>query len=152
MGGTIVCGVGETAEGRAAAEAAGALRARLGSRLVLVSVLDGPEAAGDSVTGRQRQSGSERKLQKIAAQIGDSTETRVAHGNPADALAQVAAEEGADVIVVGSRPVGFGSSKLRSGVARELEAVTPVPVLVAPPSTRKRSEQRLAIATEAYGR
>jgi hypothetical protein len=36
MGGTIVCGVSETAEGRAAAHLAAALGGRLGLRLVLV--------------------------------------------------------------------------------------------------------------------
>lgn len=153
MGGTIVCGVGETAEGRAAAELASALGARLGLRLVLVSVLDGvPAEARESLTGRQQQSGAERTLQELSREMGDAPETRVVHGQRAEALAQVAAEEGADVIVVGSRPAGLGSRKLRSTLARELEAVTPVPVLVAPPSTRKRSEQRLAMAAAANGR
>lgn len=153
MGGTIVCGVSGTAEGRAAADVASALGARLGMRLVLVSVLDGlSPAARDSVTGRQRRTGVERMLREIAREIGDGTEARIVHGPRAEALAQIAAEEGADVIVVGARPAGLGSRKLRSTLARELEAVTPVPVLVAPPSTRKRSERRLAVAAEAGGR
>lgn len=153
MGGTIVCGVSETADGRAAAELASALGARLGLRLVLVSVLDGvPRGTEESLTARQRQSGAERTLQEIAREAGDAAETRVVHGQRAETLAQVAAEEGADLIVVGSRSSGLGSRKLRSTLARELEAVTPVPVLVAPPSTRKRSEQRLAMAAEANGR
>jgi nucleotide-binding universal stress UspA family protein len=153
MGGTIVCGVSETPAGRAAVELAGALGARLGLRLVLVSVVDGvPAGARDSLTARQRQSGAERALAELARRSGDGTETRVVHGGRAEALAQVAAEEGADVIVVGSRPAGFGNRSLRSNLARQLEAVTPVPVLVAPPSTRKRSERRLAVAAEAGGR
>jgi nucleotide-binding universal stress UspA family protein len=153
MGGTIVCGVSETAEGLAAADSAGALGARLGLRLVLVSVVDGvPAAARESLTGRQQQSGAERTLREVAREIGDDAETRVVHGQRAEALAQVAAEEGADVIVVGSRSAGLGSRKLRSTLARELEALTPVPVLVAPPSTRKRSEQRLAMAADGIGR
>jgi nucleotide-binding universal stress UspA family protein len=77
---------------------------------------------------------------------------RIVHGQRAEALAQVATDEGADVIVVGSRPAGLGGRKLRSALARELEAVTPVPVLVAPPSTRRRSERRLAVVAEAAGR
>ncbi len=152
-GGTIVCGVSETPAGRAAADLASALGARLGLRLVLVSVLDGVPAGGrDSLTARQRQSGAERMLAELARSSGDGTETRVVHGQRAEALAQVAAEEGADVIVVGSRPAGFGNRKLRSTLARQLEAATPVPVLVAPPSTRKRSQRRLAVAVEANGR
>ena len=153
MGGTIVCGVSETPGGRAAADLASALGARLGLRLVLVSVVDGvPAGARDSLTARQRQSGAERTLHEIAQSAGDGTETRVVHGQPAEALAHVAAEEGADVIVVGSRPAGLGHRKLRATLARQLEAMTPVPVLVAPPSTRKRSERRLVVAVEANGR
>jgi nucleotide-binding universal stress UspA family protein len=149
IGGTIVCGVSETAEGRAAANLASALGARLGLRVVVVSVVEGlSEAARESVTGRQRQGGAERTVREIARETGDGAETRVVHGRRAEALAQVAAEEGADMIVVGSRPAGFGSGKLRSTLARELEAVTPVPVLVAPPTTRKRSERRLFAADE----
>ena len=41
MGGTIVCAVSESSEARSAVELATALRARLGLRLVLVSVVDG---------------------------------------------------------------------------------------------------------------
>jgi nucleotide-binding universal stress UspA family protein len=73
-------------------------------------------------------------------------------GDRAEALAQVAAEEGADLIVIGSRSVGLGSRKLRCTLARELEAATPVPVLVAPPATRKRSDRRLSVAGEASAR
>jgi nucleotide-binding universal stress UspA family protein len=149
MGGTIVCGVSETAEGRAAAELAGALGVRLGLRVVLVSVLDGmPVSARESLTGRLRQIGAERSLKEVAQASAEGAETRVVHGQRAEALARVAAEEGADVIVVGSRAAGLGSRKLRSTLARELEAVTGVPVLVAPPVTRRRSERRLAVAVE----
>ena len=152
-GGTIVCGVSESAEGRGAAELSSALGARLGLRLVLVSVVDGMTAgAQESVTGRQRQSGAERTLHAIARELGDGIDTRIVLGERAEALAQVAAEEGADVLVVGSRPSGFGSGRLRSTLARQLEAVTSVPVLVAPPSTRKRSERRLAYAAGVDGR
>ena len=95
------------------------------------------------MTARQRQTGAARTLEELARISGDETETRVVLGHRVEALAQVAAEEAADVIVVGSRSAGLGNRMLRSPLARDLEAATPVPVLVAPPSTRKRSEQRL---------
>ena len=79
----------------------------------------------------------------FAARLG----LRVVLGDPADALAHVAAEEGADLIVLGSRFAGFGGRNLRCALARELEAATPVPVVVAPPSTRKRSDRRLSAPT-----
>jgi nucleotide-binding universal stress UspA family protein len=148
MGGTIVCGVTETPDARTAAELARALGARLDLRLVLVHVIDGVgSGAEDSLTARQRQMGAEEIVNAIAREIGDGTEKRVVLGDRAEALAQVAAEEGADLIVLGSRSAGLGSRKLRCTLARELEAATPVPVVVAPPTTRTRSDYRLAVAT-----
>ena len=148
--GTVVCGVTESPDGRGAAELAGALGMRLGLRLVLVHVLDGvPPGTHESLTARQRQAGAERTLEQIASGIGDGVEKRIMLGSRAEALAQVAAEEGADLVVLGSRPAGFGNRRLRSTLARELEAATPIPVVVAPPATRRRSEQRLAVATGA---
>lgn len=150
LGGTIVCGVTEALDGRSAAELAHALSARLGLRLVLVYVVDGiPPGTQESLTARQRQAGAERTLDAIARDIGNGTEKRLVLGRRAEALAQVAAEEGADLIVLGSRWAGFGSRKLRCTLARELEAATPVPVLVVPPATRKRSDLRLSVAAEA---
>jgi nucleotide-binding universal stress UspA family protein len=132
MGGTILCDVTDPLAGQSAAAFASALGARLGLRLVLVHV----------------GNGGERTLQTIARELAYDVETRVAAGDHADAVARVAAEEGADLVVVGARPAGLGGRNLRWTLARELEAATPVPVLVAPPSTRKRSDRRLAVAAD----
>jgi nucleotide-binding universal stress UspA family protein len=153
MGGTLVCGVSGTPDGRSAAELARALGARLGLRLVLVHVIDGvPPGAQDSLSARQRQTGAEHLLNQMARDVGEGTEKRLMVGNRADALAQVAAEEGADLIVIGSRRAGLGSGKLRCPLAHDLEAATSIPVVVAPPTTRKRSDHRLAVATGAATR
>ncbi len=147
MGGTIICDVTESIAGRSAAEFAGALAARLDLRLVLVYVLTAaPNGAEDSVTARQERTGAEQTLDEVASQIGHDSELRLVVGDPAEAVARVAAEEGADLVVVGGRPAGLGRRNLRWTLARQLEAATPVPVLVAPPSTRKRSDRRLALA------
>src|SRR5262245_25345050 len=93
MYGTIVCGITETPEARAAAQLAAALAERLGLRLVLVHVSFGH--------------GTERTLGELASRLGDHVEARIVSGrNRADGLASVAADEGADVIVLGSRPRG----------------------------------------------
>lgn len=153
MGGTIVCGVSQEPDSRVAAEVARALGARLGLRLVLVHVIDGvPAGTHESLSARQRHNGAEESLTAIAREIGNGTEKRVVLGDRAEGLAQVAAEEGADLIVLGSRSGGLGSRKLRCTLARELEAVTPVPVVVAPPATRARSQRRLAVAADASTR
>src|SRR3954453_7048000 len=147
MGGTIICDVTEAVAGRSAAEFAGALAARLDLRLVLVYVLTAaPNGADESVTARQERTGAEQTLDEIAREIGREAELRLVVGEYAEAVARGAAEEGADLVVVGGRPAGLGRRTLRWTLARQLEAATPVPVLVAPPSTRKRSDRRLALA------
>ena len=140
----MVCDVTDPVSGRGVAEFAGALGARLGLRLVLVSVV-----AGERPLTHARAA---HALEQLARELGHEAEMRVAAGDHAETLARVAAEEGADLVVVGARPAGLGGRNLRWTLARELEAATPVPVLVAPPSTRKRSDRRLAAAADADSR
>ena len=49
MGGTIVCGVRDSADGHTAAELACALGRRLGLRLVLAHAVDGLPSGGSAV-------------------------------------------------------------------------------------------------------
>jgi nucleotide-binding universal stress UspA family protein len=151
MYGTIVCGVTDTLEARAAAQLAAALATRLGLRLVLVHVAAGAVSPAAGEAGQDERSTAERVVRGIASEIGDAVEARVVLGSRADGLAQVAADEGADVIVLGSRPRGARGRQLRCALAGELEAATAVPVLVAPPSTRRRSGRRLALAEAPAG-
>src|SRR6185437_4121103 len=74
--------------GRSRSRARCAPRASAGARL-----RSGGRARG-SLTARQQRSGAERMLQEVAREIGDGTELRLVHGERAEALAQVAAEEG----------------------------------------------------------
>ena len=76
---------------------------------------------------------------RLAAEHGvaGSAEQRSAVGDPAALLGQIAAEEAADLIVVGSRARGRLRRGLESRLARQLETATPVPVLIAPPRTRR---------------
>ena len=136
MHGTIVCGVVDAPEGRAAAQLGAALAARLGLRLVLVHVAN-----------------AERPPPALKAIAPDQdVELRVVGGNRVDAIAQVAADEGADVILLGSRARGSRGRQLRCTLAGELEAAQAVPVLIAPPATRRRSRRRLALADAVAGR
>jgi nucleotide-binding universal stress UspA family protein len=136
MHGTLVCGVTDTPEARAAAELAAALAARLGLRLVLVHVVDPRLEGGDT----------DAALIGVAGDLGHEAELRVVRGHRVDELARLAADEGADAIVVGGRPRGARGRQVRCTLARQLEAVQPVPVLIAPPATRARSGRRLALA------
>jgi nucleotide-binding universal stress UspA family protein len=132
-GGTIVCGVNDSVGGRGAAEFAGVLSAHLGLRLLLVYV------AADACDGTLHRTNGGRTADRVARELPQEAETRMVAGARALAIVRVAAEEGADLIVVGSRPAGVGGQAMRSTLARELEAATSVPVLVAPPPTRMRT-------------
>ena len=131
-GGTIVCGVSDSAGSRAAGELAAALSDRLRMRLVLVHVAE-PHAPGQAV------------LASTVRDLGVG-EGRIVGGTVIEGLARVAAEEGADLIVVGSRPFGSRNRHLRCAVAHDLDAATSVPILIAPPVTRRRSRRRLGFA------
>lgn len=142
MRGTIVCGVTPTPGARAAAQLAEALTARLDLRLVLVHVVDSHR---DDVDG-------EASFEALAGTLARTAEVRIVHGNRVDALARAAADEGADLIVLGSRAHGAGGRQLRCSLARQLEAVQSVPVVIAPPATHARSGRRLRLAENAAHR
>ena len=118
MHGTIVCGVTDSAEARAAAQLAAALAARLHLRLVLVHVARVRRLASRPPV----HTGLSTALETIAREPCREVDVRVVEGNRVDALARVAAEEGADVIVLGSRPRGARGRQLRCTFACELEA------------------------------
>lgn len=144
MHGTLVCAVTDGAENDDAVAQAIALSERLGLRLVLAHVVDGIATVGndgdESVTMKSDRKLAQQGLEELAHEhdLADSADRRVAIGDPATMLGQIATEEAADVIVVGSRARGWGRRGLESPLAQELELETPVPVLIAPPRKRRR--------------
>lgn len=118
----IVCGVDLSDAAAAAIGVARRLADGLGTPLLIAHVVDGPED----------QAG---RLDALRAQAGAAdSEVRLLPPEPAaEALMTLAAEEGARLIVVGSR----GQSALRSGltgsVTRELASRSAIPVVVVPP-------------------
>jgi nucleotide-binding universal stress UspA family protein len=81
-----------------------------------------------SADGRVRHRGSRR--------------ARSGSGDAAALIGQMAAEEAADLIVVGSRQRGRLRRGLESRLAEQLVSETPVPVLIAPPRTPRSGENR----------
>ena len=112
MNGTIICALDDSPETEAAVGVARRLAARFGSRMLLVSVAG---VDGAAVTAN-----------------GASEEHRVAAGDPAEAVALIAAEEAADLVIVGARG-GFFGRLLGRGLAQELAGSAPCPVLVVLP-------------------
>ena len=134
-GGTILCGVNGSRGARDALQLASALSERLGLRLVVAHV----------APDRERVRSGERVLNELAErERGTETpERRLTTGDRAAGLAEIAAEEGADAIIIGSPSGRRRAFPGRGALAGELESATPCPVLVAPRQTRPRSKLRL---------
>jgi nucleotide-binding universal stress UspA family protein len=148
MHGTLVCAVTEDEEAADALALGAELSERLGLRLVLAHAVEGINAMehGDrdeSVTIRADRQGAEQRLARLAAEHGvaDRAEKRVAVGDSAALIGRIAAEEAADVIVVGAPARGW-RRRLDSRLAADLETETPVPVLIAPPRRRGRRRRQ----------
>jgi nucleotide-binding universal stress UspA family protein len=139
--GTLLCAISDGEESADALDLGVQLSDRLGLRLVLAHAVAGIDGLGDedeSVTMKGNREGAERRLARLAEAHGltDRAERRVGVGEPAALLGQIAAEEAADVIVIGA-PVRGWRKRLESRLADELGAETPVPVLIAPPRARR---------------
>jgi nucleotide-binding universal stress UspA family protein len=147
---SIVCGVDGSPDCDAALAVAARLAERLGVRLVLAHVAEpvltpyahaapfggisgsGWSAAHEQTTA-QEESGT-RLLEQVAdaAGIADA-EHRVAIGLPAERLADIADEENAELIVVGSRGRGAFKAAFLGSVSNSLLGVARSPVLIVPP-------------------
>ena len=149
MGGSIVCGVDGSPDSQAALAVAARLAERLETRLVLAHVAEVPvalyAAAGGMGAGRiapqpmiatrdEQEEAGARLLEQIAAEhgLGDA-ERRVAVGFPAERLADLADDEDADLIVVGSRGRGRFKAAFLGSVSNSLVGVARCPVLIVPP-------------------
>lgn len=125
MAGSIMCGIDDSESAKRAARVARALSAKLGLRLVFVRVVEaGVEGA--------RTSAVCKRLQELAAgvtKVDGGASWLMEVGRPADRLVSVAAEVGAEMIVVGS--TGPRSSLLGS-VSAEVSRRAPCPVVVVP--------------------
>jgi nucleotide-binding universal stress UspA family protein len=141
MRGTLVCAVTEGEESADALAVGVDLSKRLGLRLVLAHAVNGIGEFGsgdgiESVSMKNDRQGAERRLARFAEAHGvaERAERRVAVGDQVALLGQIAAEEAADLIVVGAPARGW-RKRLDTRFADELEKETPVPVLIAPPRT-----------------
>jgi nucleotide-binding universal stress UspA family protein len=144
MQGTMLCGVTDSDEGRHALAMAAKLSERLGLRLVLAHVAEGIGPVGNNGDGAESVSmkGSCERAARVVARLAtehrvdESVGQRSAVGDPAALIGQIAAEEAADVIVIGARGRGRFRRVVESRFAEQLENETPVPVLIAPLQAR----------------
>lgn len=139
---TIVCGLDDSEGARAALRVADMLASWLGARLLLAHVGAGPHVPGTSPVPGARETLRELELENgskllarlaAAENVGTPVEQRVAFGTPGGALADVAEEEDAGLVVVGSRGRGPLKAAVLGSVSAELLASSPCPVVVVPP-------------------
>jgi nucleotide-binding universal stress UspA family protein len=146
--GTIVVGVDGSADSYAALSVASRLAERLDARLVLAHVgnpaylSSGAFAATGSLGPMPRGSedievelrAGEAMLEQVAEATGlDHAERRVLTGLAAERLADLADDEAAELIVVGSRGRGAFRSAFLGSVSNSLVGVARCPVLIVPP-------------------
>jgi nucleotide-binding universal stress UspA family protein len=136
MNGTIVCALDDSGETQAAVKVARRLAERFDLRLLLVSVAPDSRAQGtngqEGEPAREAPDRTKRRPERlVAADWLTREEQRAAIGHPAEAVATIAAEEAADLIVLGARRGRLGRT-LRSPLAADLAETASCPVLVVP--------------------
>lgn len=144
----IVCGVDGSPDSQIALGVAARLAERLGARLVLayvVEVASVPYAAIGGAGGiapppmipplrEEQEEAGARLLERIAIAAGlSNVEQRIAVGLPAERLADLADDEDAELIVVGSRGRGRFKAAFLGSVSNSLVGVARCPVLIVPP-------------------
>lgn len=148
MSASIVCGVDGSADSQAALGVAARLANGLGLRLVVAHVAEPayvPYAAAapfGGMAGRYavveeietQQEAAAALLEHVldAAGLTDA-ERRALVGVPAERLADLADEEDAELIVVGSRGRGAFKAAFLGSVSTSLVGVARCPVLIVPP-------------------
>jgi nucleotide-binding universal stress UspA family protein len=146
---SIVCGIDGSADSDAALRVAAQLAKRLGSRLVLAHVaetaltpyafaapfgalaLTDPRAEQQEV--REHEDAGARLIAERAEVAGvTGAESRVAIGLPAERLAEIADDESAELIVVGSRGRSALKAAFLGSVSNSLVGIARCPVLIVP--------------------
>ena len=131
----IVVATDGSSGSQAAVAQATALAQATGARVTFVTVLQGPDRSSDPVSGKPYGAAAGEltaaEAAAAAAQaLGANADFQFLGGDPAKAIADYAATEGADVIVVGSRGLGAVRSLVLGSVSREIVDRADRPVLV----------------------
>ncbi len=136
-GGRLVCGLGSDDGGSRVAGVAARLGTDLSCGVTLVHVMDSVQPLPLGV--RPRIPATARKAQRDLATVTSlhdfppRTRVRVEWGDPVESLAEVASDEDAELLVVGSSDPRGLASLLPGGTAGALIRKSPCPVVVVPP-------------------
>ncbi len=137
---TILLAVGGPDASLEPARAAGALAARLGARLTIVSVYrPTPHDLGDpyySETMVPRLSEAQRTIEEATRIVreagGPEPESDALEGDPAERISTLARERGFDLVVLGTHRRGRIGAALLGSVSAAVAARAGVPVMVVP--------------------
>jgi nucleotide-binding universal stress UspA family protein len=152
VNGAVVCGVDGSPDSQRAVAVAAQFARRLRAKLILANVvayvsdpvvpayayapMAHPATPGPPMSERRTDietEASEALLERIAGGAGvEGAELRTMLGIPAEQLAELAEEEKADLIVVGSRGRGAFKAAFLGSVSNSLIGIAGCPVLVVP--------------------
>jgi nucleotide-binding universal stress UspA family protein len=138
----IVCGVDDSERSGEVLRFAATLASLLEARLVVAHIAPIPHWPRPSVVPgavervrRGEVEDAENLLAELLAGVPTSSQTtrRVAFGDPGGALADLADEEGAQFVVVGSNGGGSRAAAVLGSVSAELIGSSRIPIVVVPP-------------------
>ena len=155
---SIICGVDGSPDSLHALSAAAKLARRIDARLVAVYVADptgaafayagsvgasailGPAPVALTDPGVEQEAAVAILTRSVIDAKAERAERRVLSGNPAESLADIADEEDAMLIVVGSRGRGAFKAAFLGSVSNSLIGIAPLPVLVVPQGAVEAAE------------
>jgi nucleotide-binding universal stress UspA family protein len=138
----IVCGVDDSERSGTVLRIAATLASLLEARLVVAHIAAIPHWPHHSLVSgavervlRAEVEDAERLLEELLAGVPASIQTtrRVAFGDPGGALADLADEEGAQFVVVGSNGRGTLAAAMLGSVSAELIGSSRIPIVLVPP-------------------
>jgi nucleotide-binding universal stress UspA family protein len=138
MSRSIVCGVDDSLGAREAVRVAAWLADRFDLRLIVAHVAQVPAAVGYDGLGMGAWNGptdaDSTLLERLALEEHiPEAEQRFMTGVPAEQLTELADQEDAEMIVVGSRARGAFKTAFLGSVSHEVIGLAHCPVLVVPP-------------------
>lgn len=132
---TVLFPIDQTRESRHAAEIVVSLLKSYGGKLIILSVVEPPDAETDHDPEMSSPEAIAKLLNTAKVLFSDQgieAETIEKQGNPAFVICDVADELDADLIVMGSRGSDLTNVDSAEGVSNRVINLSPCPVLVVP--------------------
>lgn len=132
---TVLFPVDQSRESRQAAETVATLVKTHQSRLIILSVIEPPEAEAPSDDAMESPQAVAELLQNaktLFSQQGIEAEALEREGKPAFTICDVADEVDADLIIMGCRGLGLTHEGTSESVTHRVISLSPCPVLVIP--------------------